>query len=515
MIIIKNIKLPVQQEDRLKNTIEKIINRKDFTYEVYKRSLDARKNLIYNYQVLVECKGEEQLIKKKDIDFFSKPTLEILPVEPENKSTIVVGAGPCGIFAAYVLAKNGVKVKVIEKGYDVDTRKKDVEEFWNTGNLKEDSNVQFGEGGAGTFSDGKLTSRSKDQRMELVKEVFVKYGAPEEILYESKPHVGTDLFIDIVRNIRNGIIEMGGEFYFGESVEELIYKDGRVKGVKTTKNTHYAENIILGIGNSSRDLFTYLSKHIAIESKPLAVGFRIEHAQDMLNNVQYKENSDFGRISPATYMLTAKTSVDLGVYTFCMCPGGMVINASSEKDHLVVNGMSYHARDGKNANSAVIATIDSSIFGDHPLGAMEFQRKCEKKAYEIGEGFLAPVQRVEDFIKNVPTTKLGSIEPTVKPGYVLANLREIYPEKINTAICEGLYEMDKKLHGFINKDAILTGIESRSSSPIRILRDEKLESITLKGLYPLGEGAGYAGGIMSSALDGVKGAISILEREKC
>lgn len=344
MIIIKNIKIPVNKTDSLESEISKIIGKKKFTFEIYKRSLDARKNLIYNYQVLVESSNEDKLVKKKNIEYFTKPKLNIDVVNPSNKKTIIVGAGPAGLFAAYLLTKEGVSVVVVERGYDVDKRQKDVKKFWNTGVLNEESNVQFGEGGAGTFSDGKLTSRSKDLRMELIKEIFVKYGAPEEILYESKPHVGTDVFMKVIKNMRNSIIKMGGEFHFGEKVKELIINNGKIQGVRTLKIEYLGNYVILAVGNSSRELFTYLEKTVAIESKPLAVGFRVEHSQDMINKIQYNSNVEFGKKNPASYMLTSKTSSGLGVYTFCMCPGGIVINASSERGHLAVNGMSYHSR---------------------------------------------------------------------------------------------------------------------------------------------------------------------------
>ncbi|WP_100065531.1 NAD(P)/FAD-dependent oxidoreductase [Miniphocaeibacter massiliensis] len=525
MIIINNIKLGIDEDtSELKDKIKKKLKIKydNFSYDVYRRSIDARKknNIQFVYQILVDIDLSEKRLSKlkdNDISLFEEKTFNIIPTKKFNKRPIVVGLGPSGLFCGYMLAKYGYNPIIIERGKEVDERAKDIEGFWETGKLNYESNVQFGEGGAGTFSDGKLTSRSNNFRIREILNIFVENGAPEEILILQKPHIGTDLLRDVVKNIREKIISFGGEVYFETKLEEILIKDSKVTGIKTNKGNFETEDLFLAIGHSARDTFEMIhSKNIKIENKPFAVGFRIEHPQILINKSQYGESFASPKLAAAEYQLTYRSESGRGVYTFCMCPGGRVISASSFKDELCVNGMSYHSRDLENANSAIIANISEEDYGTEILSGMYFQQDIEKRAYELGGGkYVAPVQRVKDYIEDVETTILGEVVPSYKPSYKLSNLNRIYPKNINDSIKEAIINLDKKLKGFSLDDAILTGVETRSSSPIRILRDkESYESVNIKGLYPIGEGAGYAGGIMSSAVDGIMSVERVVENTK-
>ena len=379
--------------------------------------------------------------------------------------------------------------------------------------MNEESNVQFGEGGAGTFSDGKLTCRSKDPLIREVLDVFVEHGAPEEIKILQKPHIGTDILKEVIKSIRGEIISLGGEVQFNTKMTDIIIEDGRVKGIVTDKGELKTDSVFLALGHSSRETFRMLhQKGIAMESKPFAVGFRIEHPQTLINKAQYGDQYENPILPQAEYQLTYRTKKGRGVYTFCMCPGGRVISACSEEHRLCVNGMSYHGRNLENANSAIITNINEEDYGKGILSGMEFQERIEEKAFNMGENYYAPVQLVGDYINNRVSTGFKRVFPTYKPGTVFKNLNEIYSEEINEAIKEAIINLDKKLEGFSLEDAILTGVETRTSSPVRILRDkESFQSISTKGLYPTGEGAGYAGGIMSSAVDGIKAAAVYLQ----
>jgi len=515
MIILRNIKIPYDKDELiLKRKIGEIINKRDFNYKIYKKSIDARKDINFVYQVLVDLDIKEidkKIVKKlkNNISEYSEDKLEV--VNKNNiKSVVVVGTGPAGLFAAYLLSMTGVKVTLIERGKPVDDRINDIEKLHEEGILNEESNVQFGEGGAGTFSDGKLTSRSKDKRVSHVFDIFVENGAPEEILYEAKPHIGTDILREVIKNMRNKIEEMGSTYKFSEKFIDFEIENGEISSIITNKDKYTADAYVLAIGNSARDTFELLDKYNLIEQKPFAVGFRIEHLREEIEKAQYGFCD--AKLPSATYQLNyTDKEKSHSVYTFCMCPGGYVVNSSSKENELCVNGMSYHDRDGVNSNSAVVATVDGNLFGNENLDGMRFQDEIEKKAYELGGG-LAPVQRVLDFLDNKATTELGKVKPTIKPGYKLSNLNEIYPDSVNDAIKSALLYMDKRVHGFANEDAILTGVETRTSSPIRINRNN-YRSEKLKNLYPIGEGAGYSGGIISSALDGIKCVLEILEGE--
>lgn len=478
---------------------------------IKKKSIDARKkpDILFSYEVDVSVNDEMKVLSKissNDIFFVSEHdyNFNVLGIMPIQKRPVIVGSGPAGLFCGYMLALGGYNPIIIERGQDVDSRINDVQEFWKNGNLKINSNVQFGEGGAGTFSDGKLNTLVKDinNRQKKVFQIFVEAGAPKEILYENKPHIGTDILRTVVKNIRKKIISMGGEFRFNTCLTNLICKDDKLKRIVVNDSEVIDTDIlILAIGHSARDTFQMLyESNLNMKSKPFAVGVRIQHLQSMINKSQYGlEKHDI--LPNASYKLTHKATNGRGVYTFCMCPGGYVVNSSSEENMLAINGMSNYKRDSSNANSAVIVTINPSDFGDSVMGGVEFQRKLEKKAFSIGKGNI-PVQLYGDFKNNQLSRNFGSISPIFKGNYTFANIRDIFPNYINEALIEGIESFSKKIKNFNCNDAILAGVESRTSSPIRIERDEFCES-NIKGIYPCGEGAGYAGGITSAAIDGI------------
>lgn len=425
-----------------------------------------------------------------------------------------------GLFAAYTLARNGAKPILVEQGKCVEERIKDVEFFKQEGILNTLSNVQFGEGGAGTFSDGKLTTGVNDAYCNKVLELFYEFGAPESILYTSKPHIGTDNLINIVKNIRNEIVYMGGEVLFNTKFVDFDIKNDEIIGI-TLKNIESNEiynmqtsNVILAIGHSARDTFEKLyEKNVNMKRKNFSVGVRIEHKQEMINRAQYGEKTKL-KLPPAEYKL-AYHGKERSCYTFCMCPGGEVVASSSEVNTIVTNGMSKFARDGENANSAVLVNIVPEDFeGSSPLAGIYFQKELEEKAFLLGGGnYNAPIQRVEDFFSNSRTNHIGSITPTYKPGVTFSNLNDLLPNFVSETLKEGIKYFDTKLKGFADADAILTAVETRSSSPVTIVRNE-FGQANIAGLYPCGEGAGYAGGIMTAAVDGIKCAIKIMENNK-
>lgn len=488
-------------------------------YVIYKKSIDARdkNNIFYNYTIDIKYNGiiKSKYIKEvKEEDF----KLNINVKRTADIKPVIIGSGPAGLFCALILVQNGVKPIIIEQGKKVEDRKKDVDCFKETGKLNVNSNVQFGEGGAGTFSDGKLTTGVNNPIGRIVLKEFVNFGAPEEILYLSKPHIGTDKLITTIANMRKYIIEKGGEFLFEEKVIDINIENERLVSVVSenvntkSKRIINTDTAVFAIGHSARDTFEMLySKKLNMEKKNFSVGVRIEHKQKDINKAQYGEKTKL-KLPPAEYKLAYHSPNGRSCYTFCMCPGGAVIASSSENEEIVTNGMSNFLRDGENANSAVLVNVVPDDFkGNSPLEGMHFQKELEKKAFVLGgSNFYAPIQRVEDFLNNRKTEKLGKIKPTYKPGVTYSNLQEILPEFVTQTLKEGILAFDKKIKGFANPDSILTGIESRTSSPVRILRDEKLMS-NIKGIYPAGEGAGYAGGIMTAAIDGIKCAIKILE----
>ncbi|CUX50470.1 FAD dependent oxidoreductase [Clostridium sp. C105KSO13] len=501
-------------------------------YEIQKQSIDARKkpDIFFSYTVDVKVKDERQVLRKSrgraaktDRISYQLPSSGTVPLVYRP---IIVGSGPAGLFCGYLLAKSGYAPVILERGNPVEERLKDVEEFWKTGNLNLSSNVQFGEGGAGTFSDGKLNTLVKDKkgRSRFVLQTFVDHGAPADILYEQKPHIGTDILTDIVKNMRHSIRNMGGEFRFQSQMTDIKMKNiSRVDGkhdeiakcigsVVLDSGEEIDTNVcVLALGHSARDTFQMLyARQIPMEAKSFAVGVRIEHPQSMITRSQYGKTTYSG-LPAASYKLTAKLKNKRGAYTFCMCPGGYVVNASSEEKRLAVNGMSYHQRDGINANSAVVVTVTPEDYkSTGPLSGIEFQRMLEECAYKEGKGRV-PVQCFEDFRKNRPTVKLGNVVPQIKGDFTLANVRKIFPKELGDSLEEGILLMDDKIHGFAEADAVLSGVESRTSSPVKILRGPDFES-TVSGLYPCGEGAGYAGGITSAAMDGIKTAEAIIKK---
>ncbi len=491
---------------------------------IFKQSIDARKkpDIKFVYTVDVEVVSETTVLKRQkgnQVTIVNQKPYEFPKRESQTPSCrpIIVGSGPAGLFCAYMLAASGYKPILFERGASVEERVKDIEAFWKTGILKPNSNVQFGEGGAGTFSDGKLNTLTKDKdgRNRKVLEIFVENGAPKDILYVNKPHIGTDILIDVVRNMRNRIIQEGGDVHFHSQLTDLQITNGKLTGITIQtpmeEKQLKAEILVLAIGHSARDTFSMLyEKNIPMSAKSFAIGVRVEHLQETINDSQYGQDCPYD-LPAAAYKVATTLENGRGVYSFCMCPGGYVVNASSEENRLAVNGMSYHARDGKNANSAIIVTVSPADFpSKHALAGIEFQRRLEENAYEAGKGAI-PIQTFKDFCDNQITEKLGSVHPQTKGAFHFANVRQIFPEHISYAIEQGIKSFDRQIQGFANDDVLLSAVESRTSSPVRIHRNEKCE-VEDTGIYPCGEGAGYAGGITSAAADGIKTAEMIAEK---
>lgn len=519
MIRLNDITLPLDYtDDTLKKSAAKKLSIRPSDIEhvsLYKRSIDARKKNQIHFLASLDIKtfSDEARIASscRTASVVSEYKFELPKAPPMKQRPVIIGSGPCGLFAALILAQSGQKPIVIERGQDVDKRTSDVEKFRRTGILDTSSNIQFGEGGAGTFSDGKLNTGTKDSSIRKVLNEFAAHGAPKEILYLAKPHIGTDKLKTTVRNIRKTIISLGGDFLFGSCLTDIIVKNGAVAGAEIThsgsKEIIDTDVIILAIGHSARDTFEMLlNKGIKMEQKPFAMGVRIEHLQESINRTQYGDFYRHPALGAADYKLAVHLPGGRGVYTFCMCPGGTVVAAASESGRLVTNGMSEFARDKTNANSALLVGINTVDFGSEDiLAGVALQRRLEEQAFITGGGgYKAPVQRVCDFLKKQSSTSAGSVIPSYTPGYTFTSLDKCLPGFMTDSLRAGILMMDTKLRGFSNGDAILTAVESRSSSPVRILRGSDMQSVSLKGLYPCGEGAGYAGGIMSAAVDGIK-----------
>jgi len=489
---------------------------------IVKKSVDARKKaricFVYTVDIAIDKDENTILTSISDKHVCLAPTALYTPPQCRIVSPrpVVCGMGPAGLFAGLILARAGLRPIIIERGEDVDSRVSAVNAFWSGSALNTQSNVQFGEGGAGAFSDGKLTTNIKDVRCKYVLNEFIAHGAPPEIAYLAKPHIGTDKLRSVVKNLRKTIISLGGEVRFSTQLTNIVHKNNKLTAIEVTHGDQIQEiacdKLITAIGHSARDTFYMMYKSgVSMTAKPFAIGVRIEHAQEWLNSRQYGEFANHPALGAADYKLAAHLPSGRSVYTFCMCPGGFVVASASEESGVVTNGMSYHARGGANANSALLCEVYPSDFGDPwPLAGIKFQQKWEHAAFDQGGGnYSAPAVRVEDFLRGNISNHFGIIKPTYTPGVVFGDLSKCLPDYVIESLKAGISAFDTKLPGFAHPDAVLTGVETRSSSPVRILRTDVLQS-HISGVFPCGEGAGYAGGIMSAAVDGIKAAEAVI-----
>lgn len=522
MLRVHEIKLAIDEGiELIPDKIKKKFNFKRVelaSYSIYKESIDARNkdDIKFVYSVDIEVSNEVEFLKNNGngkVEVTPDMTYQYVQMGEHTIKgrPVIVGFGPCGMLAALILSEMGYKPIVVERGKSVEERAKDVQLFWQKGILNVDSNVQFGEGGAGTFSDGKLTTQIKDLRCRKVLEELVKAGAHEEILYKQKPHIGTDVLQNVVVNIRNRIVHLGGEIRFQSKLTDFQTVEGSLHSVIINDREKIETSaLILAMGHSARDTFEMLWQNdMGIEQKPFSIGVRIEHPQEVINISQYGKNASHPRLGAADYKLSYRCKNGRGVYTFCMCPGGQVIASSSEEESIVTNGMSVHDRDGANANSALLVDVHAEDFdSQHPLAGMYFQRLWERKAWELTGTYRAPAQKVGDFLKGIPSVNGGTVVPSYTPAVMWSDFSKCLPEFAVEAMKEAIPELGKKLKGFNQEDAVMTGVETRSSSPIRIKRDETYQS-NVRGIFPAGEGAGFAGGIVSAAVDGIKAAEAV------
>ncbi|MBU1481905.1 MAG: NAD(P)/FAD-dependent oxidoreductase [Gammaproteobacteria bacterium] len=524
MLRLTEIRLPLDhpQED-LKAAILKRLGipaSELLSFTLFRRGYDARKRnaIVLVYTVDAEVKNEAAQLKKNLPNITAAPDMSyrVVAQAPQEltERPVVIGTGPCGIFAGLILAQMGFRPIILERGKAVRERTKDTWNLWREGKLDPESNVQFGEGGAGTFSDGKLHSQIKDPRFygRKVLAEFVKAGAPEEIMYVSKPHIGTFRLVGMVEKMRHSIEELGGEIRFQSRVEDIEIENEQVHGVVLADGERIATNhVVLAVGHSARDTFEMLHKRgVFMEPKPFSIGFRIEHPQAVIDRARFGSNAGNPLLGAADYKLVHHASNGRSVYSFCMCPGGTVVAATSEEGHVVTNGMSQYSRNDRNANSGIVVGITPADFPGDVLAGVEFQRKWEARAFELGgRNYRAPGQRVGDFLAQRPSTSLGAVAPSYTPGVTPADLSSALPDYAIAAIREALPAFEKQIKGFAMDDAILTGVETRTSSPVRVKRGENFQSINIKGLYPAGEGAGYAGGILSAAVDGIEAAEAV------
>lgn len=523
MLRVNNVKVGVAERGCFQEALLRKLRLKAhdvLAVSVFRESLDARRksDIRFVYSLNVTLKNEERFLSRnRDSDVTLAAEYEYTPVSAGSSTLghrpVVIGMGPAGLFAALLLAEAGFRPLVVDRGRDVDTRSRQVARFWSAGVLDAQSNVQFGEGGAGAFSDGKLTTLIRDPRCRLVLEKLVEAGAPPEILYRQHPHVGTDLLRGVVRRMRERLLALGAEVVFGTLVEDFAISGGSLRGLCFNGLDFPCDVAVLAPGHSARDTYQRLFElGIAMEAKPFSVGARIEHPQSLIDVAQYGAMAGHPNLGPAEYKLSYHGSGGRSAYTFCMCPGGHVVGAASEDGGVVTNGMSLHARRGPNANSAVLVGVSPEDFGRHPLAGVVFQRRLERQAYEAGGGaFMAPCQRVEDFLLQRDSSTAGSVQPSYRPGVKFGSLEACLPGYVTATMREALTVWHSRLQGYALPDALLTGVETRSSAPVRILRGEDGQS-SVKGIYPAGEGAGYAGGIMSAAVDGIRAAEYIISR---
>lgn len=510
--------IKIKAAEKLKLTPEEIKN-----LTLVRKAVDARrKQVFFTYTVDVDL---AEGVKISETLFFS-PDIALVKEEWEEKlslggellpfSPVIIGSGPAGLFCALLLARYGYKPIVIERGQDMKRRIKTVGDFWEKGILNPECNTQFGEGGAGTFSDGKLTTRIGDKRVDYVLKTMVEFGAPSEIMYLKKPHVGTDNIRRVVQKIREEIISLGGEFYFDACLTDINVNQKCLKSIVINNRYEISCSVlVLAVGNSARDVYRLLrQKGVELNPKPFAVGVRIEHPQELIDKLQYGDFAGHPKLKAADYHLTYQDKITgRSLYSFCMCPGGYVIGAASASGQVVTNGMSYYARDAGIANSALVITVKPEDWGYETLGGIKLQEDLERKAFVLGgEDYKAPCQKLTDFLEKKATTSLKGSIATFKPGVKPANLWELLPPEFCEVLRRGIYYWNKKMPGFIDRQAVLTGVESRTSAPVRIVRDEKMTSLSSPFIYPCGEGAGYAGGIVSAAVDGLKTAEMIIER---
>lgn len=528
MLSVRDIKLHISETPEEEEALRKELLRRLgvssselLSFRILKESVDARKkgDVYFNYQLLAELRDEAAYLNRgggrKGVSLQYSEAAVTIPsgMEPLSGRIVVVGFGPAGLFSALTLVRAGYCPLVVERGLPVEERTKRVETFWAGGSLDPETNVQFGEGGAGTFSDGKLTTRIKDPRAATVISSFIEAGAPGDIGYLSKPHVGTDLLKGVVRNLRKEIISLGGEIRFGAKLQELESQGGRISRVRIGEEWVRTSAVILAMGHSARDTYAMLKEAgVAMEAKSFALGLRVEHRQRALDEIQYGPWASHPKLRASEYSLATRTSNGRGVYSFCMCPGGRVVNSASEEGELSVNGMSYHARNLTNANAAIVVSVSPEDFGKDALDGIAFQRDLERKAFAMGGGsWQAPVQLVADYVNERRSRTLTNVMPSISPGFRLAPLHELLPEPLTKSLKEGLGVFGRRIKGF-DRTGVLTGVETRTSAPVRILRGADYQSPSHEGLYPTGEGAGYAGGIVSAAVDGIKAAEAVIRR---
>lgn len=518
---ISNLKLPITSshdevfcvaQKQMGISKDDVISRK-----ILRKSVDARHRQVnFIYSVLIET--DKKPMSNDNVTQVRIKENEPLVFGTQNLShrPVIVGFGPCGMFCALTLARQGYQPIIIERGAKVEERAQKIDRFWTSGELDVNTNIQFGEGGAGTFSDGKLTCRNGDPLIDSILGDLHDHGAPEDILYSALPHIGTDILKTVVKSIREEIIALGGEIRFNTSVCDINIKNSHITSLLLSDGTSLPCDVaVFAIGHSARDTYEMLyKKGLKMISKTFSVGVRAEHLQKDIDEALYGDFAGHPELGAASYKVSCRKG-DIGCYSFCMCPGGTVVTASSEEGMVVVNGMSNRARDNKNSNSAICINVTEKDFGKNPLDAIEFQRNLEKRAYSSGgSNYHAPVQTLGDYIDGTKTTTLGRVSPSVTSGYEFCDLNKLFTPHFNSFLKQSFAEFDKKIHGFAARDTVLTGVETRTSAPVRILRDENFESETVAGLIPAGEGAGYAGGIMSAAVDGVKCAHKIINKYK-